>query len=68
MDRVASWWDGFELWLAGLSFVPQVALVLAVLVPACFGVAWLLDRAMAGVFGLLGRGETDSSATTTEDC
>ncbi|KHJ72637.1 MULTISPECIES: hypothetical protein [Rhodococcus] len=68
MDRVASWWDGFELWLAGLSFVPQVTLVLAVLVPACSGVAWLLDRAMAGVFGLLGRGETDSPATTTEDC
>ncbi|AOD23673.1 hypothetical protein RBB84_10435 [Rhodococcus sp. D-6] len=68
MDRVASWWDGFELWLAGLSFVPQAALVLAVLVPACSGVAWLLDRAMAGVFGLLGRGETDSPATTTEDC
>ncbi|UYP17589.1 hypothetical protein OED52_12915 [Rhodococcus sp. Z13] len=68
MDRVASWWDGFELWLAGLSFVPQVALVMVVLVPACAGIAWLLDRAMAVAFALVGRGEDDSPADRTEDC
>ncbi|WP_305091876.1 hypothetical protein [Prescottella sp. R16] len=57
MDRIASWWDGTELWVAGLPFVPQVILVLAVMIPACFGIAWLLDRALSAVFTLLGRGE-----------
>lgn len=67
MEQVASWWDGFELWLAGLSFVPQVALVLIVLVPACAAVAWTLDRAMAGTFALVGRRESDVPASSTED-
>ncbi|AWK72109.1 hypothetical protein CBI38_11480 [Rhodococcus oxybenzonivorans] len=55
MELMASWWDGFELWIAGLPFVPQVALVLLVMVPVCRGVAWLLDRALAAVFVLLRR-------------
>lgn len=52
---MASWWDEFELWIAGLPFVPQVALVLLVMVPVCRGVAWLLDRGLAAVFVLLKR-------------
>jgi len=68
VERVASWWDGFELWLAGLSFVPQVTLVLVVLLPLCAGIAWLLDRAMATAFALVGRGESDAPAQSTEDC
>ena len=55
VDRMASWWDGFELWIAGLPFVPQVALVLLVMVPVCRGLAWLLDRGLAAVFVLLRR-------------
>lgn len=65
---MASWWDSFEFWLAGLSFVPQAALVLAVLVPLCGAVAWLLDRVIAAVFAALGRGEPEPPARTTEDC
>ena len=57
MDRVAAWWDGLELWVAGLPFVPQVALVLVVMVPVCFGIAQLLDRGLAVAFAALGRGE-----------
>lgn len=69
MERVASWWDDFELWLAGLSFVPQAVLVLAVLIPAAVAIAWFLDRAIAVVFALAGRGETaPTPAPTTEDC
>ena len=68
VDRVASWWDGFELWLTGLSFVPQSALVLAVLVPVCGGVAWLLDRVIAGAFAVVGRREPVSPAPDPEDC
>lgn len=72
MDRVASWWDGFELWLAGLSFVPQAALVLLVMVPLCVGAASLLDRTLAAVFAAVGRREPDATAPAatelTKDC
>ena len=67
MDRVASWWDGFELWLAGLSFVPQAALVLLVMVPLCAGAAWLLDRVLAGVFAAVGRREHDVPVPVTTE-
>ncbi|WP_137723673.1 hypothetical protein [Prescottella subtropica] len=66
MDRIASWWDGTELWVAGLPFVPQVILVLAVMIPACFGIAWLLDRALSAVFTLVGRGERIDVAGPTD--
>lgn len=62
MDRMASWWDGFELWLAGLSFVPQAALVLLVMVPLCAGAAWLLDRVLAAAFAAVGRREPEIPA------
>ncbi len=70
---MASWWDGFELWLAGLSFVPQAALVLLVMVPLCAGAAWLLDRVLATVFAAVGRRESGAPAPaptdpTTKDC
>lgn len=53
MKRAAGWWDGLELWVAGLPFVPQVVLVLLVAVPLCAGIAWLLDRGLAAIFVLL---------------
>lgn len=62
MDQLASWWDGAELWVAGLPFIPQVVLVLAVMIPCCFGIAWLLDRALSAVFALLGRAEVVDSS------
>lgn len=44
-----SWWDGVELWLTGLGFVAQTAVVMPVVLVLAYGVAMLLD-------GLLGRG------------
>lgn len=61
MDQLANWWDGAELWIAGLPFIPQVLLVLAVMIPACFGIAWMLDRVLSAVFAAVGRAESAAS-------
>jgi hypothetical protein len=42
-----SWWDGVELWLSGLGFVVQTAVVMPVVLALAFGLAWMLD-AMLG--------------------
>ncbi len=41
---LSDWWNGVELWIAGLPFPFQFALVIAVVVPLCLVVAWLIDR------------------------
>lgn len=55
MHGVASWWDGIELWITGLPFVPQSIVVLLVVVPVAFGFARVFDRLLATVLRLLGR-------------
>ncbi|MET8776414.1 hypothetical protein ABZV58_15490 [Nocardia sp. NPDC004654] len=55
MHRVAGWWDGFELWVAGLPFIPQFLVVLVGMVPVSFGIAYLLDRALRAALQALGR-------------
>ncbi|GAB4584167.1 hypothetical protein [Nocardia sp. IFM 10818] len=55
MHRIADWWDGVELWVAGLPFVPQFAVVLAAMVPVCFALAFVLDRALRLALRALGR-------------
>ncbi len=55
MNSVARWWDGLELWLIGLPYVPQLVLVAIVAVPAAYGVARVSDLALARVLTLLGR-------------
>ncbi|MCP2292787.1 hypothetical protein ACFYT3_14890 [Nocardia amikacinitolerans] len=55
MHRVAGWWDGFELWVAGLPFIPQFLVVLVGMVPVSFAIAYLLDRALRATLQLLGR-------------
>lgn len=55
MNSVARWWDGIELWLIGLPYVPQLLLVALVAVPAAYGLARILDLALAGALSLLGR-------------
>ncbi|MBW0271112.1 hypothetical protein ATM97_09570 [Nocardia sp. MH4] len=57
MQRIAGWWDGFELWVAGLPFIPQFLVVLVGMVPISFAIAFVLDRALRAVFRLLGRGD-----------
>lgn len=55
MDGIANRWDGIELWITGLPFIPQALVVLVVLVPAAFGLAVVFDRVLAAVLRLLGR-------------
>lgn len=43
---LANWWDTAELWLTGMPFPVQFALVIVVLGPLCFGLAWAIDRAV----------------------
>lgn len=45
---IADWWDALELWLTQLAFPLQVGLAIVVVLPLCWAVAGLLDRA-AGV-------------------
>ena len=49
LELLVEWYDGVELWLVQLVYPLQVALVLAVLVPSCWGVARVVDRAVDGV-------------------
>ena len=41
---MAEWWNGVELWVAGLAFPLQFVLVVLFLGPLCVGVAWVIDR------------------------
>jgi hypothetical protein len=41
---MADWWNGVELWVAGLAFPLQFALVVLFIGPLCVGVAWVIDR------------------------
>ena len=43
---VAEWWNGVELWVSGLAFPFQFALVMVLLGPFCVVVAWAIDRAV----------------------
>ncbi|OLT47058.1 hypothetical protein BJF85_01235 [Saccharomonospora sp. CUA-673] len=54
-DGVARWWDGFELWLAQQWFPVQFMLVVAVLLPLCVGLTWLLRLGVDVVLTLPGR-------------
>ncbi|TSE00179.1 hypothetical protein FOS14_09490 [Skermania sp. ID1734] len=64
---MANWWDGIELWVAGLAFIPQFVVVLAVTVPLAFGLAWLLDRGLAITLHLLGRDRRTGAGEATPD-
>ncbi|WP_245921994.1 hypothetical protein [Nocardia nova] len=64
VHHVAGWWDGFELWVAGLPFIPQFVVVLVGAVPVSFLIAYLLDRGLRIVLRLLGR---DRSAVAETD-
>ena len=44
LHGLVDWWNGVELWMLGLPFPFQFAIVIAVLLPLCVLVAWLIDR------------------------
>lgn len=53
MAAFLSWWDGVELWLTGLGFVAQTAVVMPVVLVLAYGVAVLLDVLLGwGINGL----------------
>lgn len=41
-----SWWDGVELWLSGLGFVAQTAVVMPVVLLLAYGLATVLDTVL----------------------
>jgi hypothetical protein len=55
--QVAGWWDGFELWVAGLPFIPQFLVVLIGMMPVSFAIACLLDRVLRAGLQVLGRND-----------
>ena len=50
-----SWWDGVELWLSGLPFVAQTAVVMPVVLVLAYGIAVVLDGALGNGIRLLRR-------------
>jgi hypothetical protein len=67
MGALLSWWDGVELWLTGLGFVAQTAVVMPVVLALAYGLAVLLDGALGqGINGLhrLRRTEEDEELDT----
>ncbi|MEV4126659.1 hypothetical protein [Nocardia sp. NPDC049707] len=67
MQQIAGWWDGFELWVAGLPFIPQFIVVLVGMVPVSFAIAYLLDRLLRISLQLLGRNRMSATTLTVED-
>ena len=44
MSGILNWWDGVELWLSGLGFVAQTAIVMPVVLLLAYGIAVVLGR------------------------
>lgn len=55
VDAFLNWWDGVELWLSGLGFVLQTIVVMPVALGVAFGLALLVDGALAQSIQLLRR-------------
>ncbi|MEO3761147.1 hypothetical protein ABGB19_23055 [Mycobacterium sp. B14F4] len=55
MGGFLNWWDGVELWLSGLSFVAQTAVVMPVVLLLAYGMAVVLDGALGNGIRLLHR-------------
>ena len=55
MGGFLNWWDGVELWLSGLPFVAQTAVVMPVVLALAYGIAILLDGALGNGIRLLRR-------------
>jgi hypothetical protein len=55
LDAILNWWDGVELWLSGLGFVAQTAVVMPVVLALAYGITVLLDGALGQGIQLLRR-------------
>jgi hypothetical protein len=67
---LSDWWNGVELWMLGLPFPLQFALVVIVLAPVCLVVAWFIDRVVdhaSALFAPKSQEQPIGSAKHTED-
>jgi hypothetical protein len=55
VSGILNWWDGVELWLSGLGFVAQAAVVMPVVLLLAYGIAVVLDGALGNGIRLLRR-------------
>ena len=55
MGGFLNWWDGVELWLSGLPFVAQTAVVMPVVLLLAYAAAVLLDGVLGNGIRLLHR-------------
>jgi hypothetical protein len=55
MNAILNWWDGVELWLSGLPFVAQTAVVMPVVLALAYAIAIGLDGALGNGIRLLRR-------------
>lgn len=55
MSGFLSWWDGFELWLSGLAFVPQTLIVIPIVLVLAYGIAVTIDAVLGGGIRVLRR-------------
>ena len=63
---VSEWWNGVELWVSGLPFPFQFALVIVLLGPLCVVVAWAIDRAVDHLSAWFGPAPGDEAPIGTE--
>lgn len=67
MGALLNWWDSVELWLTGLPFVAQTAVVMPVVLALAYAIAVVLDGALAqGVHGLRRLRRADSTEAGAE--
>lgn len=55
LSNFLNWWDGVELWISGLGFVAQTAVVMPVVFALAYGIAVVLDGALGNGIRLLRR-------------
>lgn len=55
MSGILNWWDGVELWLSGLGFIAQAAVVMPIVLVLSYGIAVVLDGALGNGIRLLQR-------------
>ncbi len=65
MNGLRTWWDGVEAWLTGLSFLPQLLVSLAVIIPLAVLAAIVLNALVNGVLRIFER--TEPAEPTPED-
>ncbi|MEZ0338668.1 hypothetical protein ACAG25_01635 [Mycobacterium sp. pV006] len=66
MDGFLNWWDGVELWLTGLPFVVQTAVVMPVVLLLAYGMAVVFDVVLGHGIRLRRQARRGSAASETD--